>query len=171
MKKEDCSNYRDITLCQIHRTYKILSNVLLSRWTPYGEEITVDNQCGFRSYTSTADHIFWIRQTLNKKWEYNEAVHQFFVDFKKPYDSVRKENLYNILIEFGILRKLVRLIKLCLNEMYSRVRVGKYLSDMFPAKNYVKKGDVFSQLHFNFWFFAITFQLLVYLNPPLGGFR
>jgi len=53
---------------------------------------------------------------LGKKWEYNEAVHQLFIDFKKAYDSVRREVLYKILIEFGIPMKLVRLIKLCLNE-------------------------------------------------------
>jgi hypothetical protein len=39
---------------------------------------------------------------LQKKWEYNEAVHQLFVDFRKTYDSVGREVLYNILIEFGI---------------------------------------------------------------------
>jgi hypothetical protein len=33
-----------------------------------------------------------------KKWEYNETVHQIFVDFKKAYVSVRREVLYNILI-------------------------------------------------------------------------
>jgi hypothetical protein len=53
-----------------------------------------------------------IRQILEKKWEYNEAVHQLFIDFKKAYDSVRREALYNILIEFGIPKKLVRLIKM-----------------------------------------------------------
>jgi len=31
----------------------------------------------------TTDHIFCIRQILEKKWEYNEAVHQLFIDFKK----------------------------------------------------------------------------------------
>jgi hypothetical protein len=35
-----------------------------------------------------------------EKWEYNEAVHQLFIDFKKAYDSVRREALYNILFEF-----------------------------------------------------------------------
>ena len=65
---------------------------------------------------------------LRKKREYNEAVHQLFIDFKKAYDSVRKEALYNILIEFGIPKKLVRLKKMCVTETYSRVRVGKNLS-------------------------------------------
>ena len=51
---------------------------------------------------------------VRKKWEYNEAVHQLFIDFKKAYDSVRREVLYNILIEFRIPKNLVRLIKMCL---------------------------------------------------------
>ena len=62
--------------------------------------------------------------------EYNEVVHQQLIDFKEAYDSVRKEVLYNILIEFGIPMKLVKLIKMCLTETYSRVRVGKNLSDV-----------------------------------------
>jgi hypothetical protein len=37
-----------------------------------------------------------------KKWEYNETAHQLFLDFKKAYDSVRTEVLYNMLIEFGV---------------------------------------------------------------------
>ena len=66
-----------------------------------------------------SDHIFIIRQMLEKKWEYNEEVHQLFTDFKKAYDSVRREVLYKILIEFGIPRKLVRLIKMSLTETCS----------------------------------------------------
>jgi len=87
---------------------------LLSRLIPYGEEIMGDHQCGFRCNTSITDHIFCIRQILEKKWEHTEAVHQLFIDFKKAYDSVRREALYIILIEFGIPKKLVGLIKMCL---------------------------------------------------------
>jgi len=39
-------------------------------------------------------------------------MHQLFIDFKKAYDSVGREVLYNILIDYGILMKLVRLIKM-----------------------------------------------------------
>ena len=66
------------------------------------------------------------------------------------YDSVRREVLYNILIEFGIPRKLVRLIKMCLTETYSRVRVGRNLSDRFPIRNGLKQGEALSSLLFNF---------------------
>ena len=72
----------------------------------------------------TIDHIFCICQILEKKWECNEEVHQLFIEFKKTYDSVRREVLYKILLEFGIPRKLVRLIKMSLAETYSRVWVG-----------------------------------------------
>ena len=58
--------------------------------------------------------------------------------------------MYNILIEFGIPKKLVRLIKICLTETYSRVRVGKNLSDMFPIRNGLKQRDALSPLLFNF---------------------
>jgi hypothetical protein len=61
------------------------------------------------------DQIFYIQQILEEKWEYNGMVHQLFIDFKKAYDSIEREVLYNILLEFGISKKLVRLIKTCLN--------------------------------------------------------
>jgi hypothetical protein len=105
--------------------------------------------CGFRPFRSTVDHIFCIGQILEKKWEYNEAVHQLFTDFVKAYDSVRREVFY-ILIEFWIPKKLIRLIKVCLKETYSRVRVGKYMSDMFLIRNGLKQGDDISPLLFNY---------------------
>jgi hypothetical protein len=131
--KIDCINYRGTSL--LSTTYKILSNIPLSSLTPYAEEIIGDHQCGFRRNRPTTDHIFSIRQIIEKKWEYNEAGHQLFIDSKEAYDAVRREVLYNILIEFGISMKLVRLIKMCLTETNSRVRVGKHLSDTFPIKN------------------------------------
>ena len=53
---------------------------------------------------------------LKKKWEHNKEVHQIFIDFKKAYDSVRRKVLYKIINEYGIPRKLVRLIKMSLTE-------------------------------------------------------
>jgi sorting nexin-29 len=96
------------------------------------------------------DQIFYNRQILEKKWEYNGMVHQLFIDFKKAYDSIKREVLYNILLKFGTPKKLVRLIKMCLNETYSKVRICKLLSYKFPIQNELKQGDALSPLLFNF---------------------
>jgi hypothetical protein len=77
-------------------------------------------------------------------------VHQLFIDIKKAYDSVKREVLYNILVEFGAPKKLVRLIKMCLNETYSKVRVGKLLPDKFSIQNMLKQAYALSPLLFNF---------------------
>jgi len=146
--KTDCGNYRGISL--LSTTYIILSNILLSKSIPYAEEIVGDLQCGFGCSGSTIDHIFCIRQIREKKWEYNETVYQLFIVFKKAYDSVRREVLNNILIQIGIRMKLIRLIKTCLNESYSTVRVGKHLSEIFFIKNDLKQGDALSLVLFNF---------------------
>jgi hypothetical protein len=93
---------------------------------------------------------FVIVRYWRKKWEHNETVHQLFIDFKKAYGSVRRKVLYNVLIEFAVPMKLVRLTEMCLIETYSKVRKGKYLSDNFPFQNGLKQGDALLPRLFNF---------------------
>jgi hypothetical protein len=119
----ECNNYWGISL--LSTAYKILASILLATLTPYVNEIIGDHQCEFRRNRSSTNQIFYIRQVLEKKWEYSGAVHQLFIDFKKTYDPVNREVLYNILLQFGVPKKLVGLIKMCLNETYSKVRVSK----------------------------------------------
>jgi hypothetical protein len=56
--------------------------------------------------------------------------------------------MYNILKEFGVPMKLVRLIRMCLNETYSKVRICKHLSESFPIQNGLKQGGALSPLFF-----------------------
>jgi hypothetical protein len=57
--KTDCSKYCGISL--LSASYNILSNILLSRLTPYTDEITGDHQCGFRLNRSSAFIRYWIK--------------------------------------------------------------------------------------------------------------
>jgi len=78
-------------------------------------------------------------------------VHHLLIDFKKAYDSVRREVLYNILTDNGIPMKFWWLKKMCLYEKSSGVQVGKHLSGMFPTRNGMKQ-DVFSTIAFQLCF-------------------
>ena len=57
--------------------------------------------------------------------------------YKYIYKPVTTHYLFSVILtsvlpaaEFGIPKKLARLIKMCLTETYSRVQVGKNLSDV-----------------------------------------
>jgi hypothetical protein len=63
--KTYCNNYRGISL--LSTSYKMLSNILISRLGQYIDEIIGDHQCGFRRNRSTTDQIFCIHQILEKK--------------------------------------------------------------------------------------------------------
>jgi negative regulator of genetic competence, sporulation and motility len=65
-------------------------------------------RCGLR-----AIHFFILLGIRKNKW--ND-------------DSVRREVLYNILIEFGVPTKLLRPIKICLMETYGKVRIDNHSS-------------------------------------------
>ena len=58
--------------------------------------------------------------------------------------------MYDILIQFGVRRKLVRLFNTCLDDTRSKVRIGNYLSCNVPIENSLKQEDVFLPLLFNF---------------------
>jgi hypothetical protein len=109
--KTDCSNYRGISL--LSTSYNIVSSIILPRLIPYEDEIIENHQCAFRRSRSKNDQIFYIRHILEKKWEYNNtsAIYRF----QESLWLFRSEVLYNILSEFVTRRKLVQIIKTCLN--------------------------------------------------------
>jgi hypothetical protein len=72
---------------------------------------------------------------MQKKWEYNETVHQLFINFKKAYTSVMRDVLYKIIIEFGVPLKLIGLIKLCLNERLITAHIRTHSPDNFLIQN------------------------------------
>jgi hypothetical protein len=85
------------------------------------------NNVGFDIKINYLSDLLHSSDTGEKKTEVQWDSTSDIYRLKKAYDSVRKEALYNILIEFGIPMKLARLNKMCLNETCSKVRIDKHL--------------------------------------------
>jgi hypothetical protein len=89
------------------------------------------------SFKVTAQLLIGLLTLVRYERKNGRTMRQPFINLKKTYNSVRGELQYNIITEFGISMKLVRLIKMCLDETYSKVCIGN-LSDMFPIRNDLK---------------------------------
>jgi hypothetical protein len=81
---------------------------------------------------STTEQIFCINQILQGGSTRRQYI-SCSLTSRRPMSKV----LYNILIEVGVPMKLVRLIKMCLNQTCSKTNIGKHLSDNFGDQIYL----------------------------------
>ena len=93
-----------------------------NRLTTYAEDLLSQEQNGFRRNRSTTDNILIMRQILEKCYEYNIEMHVLFIDFKQAFDSLDRQKTIQILLERRIPNKLVRLIKMTLQNTEASVK-------------------------------------------------
>lgn len=146
--KSYCKNYRGIALLDV--TYKVLAKVIRNRLADiYNSEIG-EYQGGFRQGRGTADQIFTLKMIQNSSYEQNLGLHLLFVDFRQAYDSVIRTKIYEVLSSLGAPQKLIRLVRLTLENISMRVLVGRNLSGNFTTGRGLKQGDPLSTVLFNF---------------------
>jgi len=51
-------------------------------------QIEIEGQAGFRAGQSPVDHIFCLKQLIEKKTVVDQPLHFLLVDLEKAYDSV-----------------------------------------------------------------------------------
>lgn len=148
-KKNDslnCDNYRGISLLNI--AYKVISLAILRQILPFAENNIGNYQSGFRKGKSTIEHIFSLRVLIEEAWEYNQEVHMLFIDFKKAYDSIHRNTLFNIMKELEIPSKLINLTRMCLEETYAKI-LSSCESECFTISSGLRQGDPCSPVLFN----------------------
>ena len=90
-----------------------------------------------------------MRQILEKCYEYNTEMHVLFIDFKQDFDSVDKQKTIQTLQELRIPNKLVRLIKMTIQNMEASVKIEILTSKPFSVSSGVHQGDPLSATIFN----------------------
>jgi sorting nexin-29 len=161
--KLECHNYCGITLLNV--TYKIFTNLLTRYTETYVDEILGEYQCGFQKGRSTTDQIFCLRMILEKACEYKVDIHQLYIDYKQAYDTINRAELVEIMKEFEISMKLVRLVRMTLTNTNSKVKIQGKLSLSFETTIGLRQGGSLSTLLFNLYMERIIRN--VRINP--GG--
>lgn len=113
-KKGDPSqpeNYRPISLLNI--AYKVYAVFLLNRLKRAGAEARLwPSQYGFRSKRSTTDALFTVRRKMEQAWAWrNGRLHVLALDWRKAFDCISPEGLFQALSRFGIPRDMIDAIQ------------------------------------------------------------
>ena len=144
-----CSNYRTIAL--ISHASKIMLKIIQKRLAKkLDDEINIV-QAGFRPNRGTRDHIFNLRNILEKCREYNKDLYACFIDYSKAFDCVVHKKMWQIMIDMGFSRHLVKLIESLYESQEAAVRVDGETSDWFNVGKGVRQGCILSPYLFNIY--------------------
>ena len=142
----NCDNYRGITL--LSTPGKIFNRILLERMKKAVDDILRDNQAGFRSNRSCTDQIATLRIIVEQSLEWNSSLYINFVDYRKAFDSLHRDTLWQLLRHYGIPEKMTRLIKNSYEDMNCQVVHQGKLSKKFEVKAGVRQGCLLSPFLF-----------------------
>lgn len=98
---------------------------------------------------STIDHIFTLKQIIEKYYEFNRPLHLIFIDFKQAYDSVQRTEIWRSLKLLGVPSKLISMIRVSTEGSRCAVKFGHEKSEEFQTTTGLKQGDALSPILFN----------------------
>ena len=145
----EVGNYRGIALSPI--VAKITNKLLLNRIQPILDPLLRPNQNEFKTVRLTASHISALRRITEGVKSHNLQAAIIFVHFKKAFDSNHRNKMLEILIKYGVPRKLVDTIgKLCESTLASFLFPDSK-TDLFQMQAGVLQGDTLAPFLF-VWF-------------------
>ena len=112
------------------------------------DETLRDNQAGFRSNRSCSDQIATLRIIVEQSLEWNSSLYVNFVDYRKAFDSIHRDTLWQLLRHYGIPPNLTLLIKKSYDDMTCQVVHQGKLTEKFRVKTGVRQGCLLSPFLF-----------------------
>lgn len=162
----DMDNYRGITVSTVlSKLYATVLERRISSWAEAnGRRAT--GQAGFRQDHRTTDNIFIMRTLIEsckatKSGRQHGRLYACFVDFRKAFDTIPREKLWQHLTDIGIQGKMLEAIK----SYYSSVRVCVDIpsvgtSAAFDSTMGVKQGCPMSPVLFGLYIDQLEHHLM-----------
>src|SRR6218665_1720665 len=135
----------------ISHTSKILLKIIHKRMKSIIERELPDNQAGFRKARGIRDHIANMRWIMERQLEYGKEVHICFIDYSKAFDCINHELLWKTLLEMGIPKHLIQLLKGLYKDQSAVIRTEFGDTDRLEIKKGVRQGCILSPFLFNLY--------------------
>ena len=160
---DDPGNYRGISLCDISsKVYSKIINKRIQNWVDVNN-ITGEQQAGFKKGYSTIDHIFTLMTCVQKQFSNhrNRKLYVAFIDFEKCFDTINRNILWPILLKNGFKGKLFN----CIRSMYAKVKAkvklnGNTYTETINCTLGVKQGDICSPVLFSLYINELAIDII-----------
>ena len=151
-----CDNYRPISLTSL--VSKVYTNILNKRLTSYADAMNIipEEQAGFRAGYSTIDHIFSLYAMITRQFSKNQKLYVAFIDYRKCFDSINREALFNVLERNGIRGNFLKAIQGIYTSLLSCVRNNGELSEYFECPIGLKQGCLLSPKLFSIFISEVS---------------
>ena len=138
----DPSNYRPITLLSVvGKLFGVIVNARLSAFSEATGTLS-DEQGGFRPNRGTPDQVFLLREVLASRKERGLPTFATYIDARKAYDTVWREDAYVRIYESGVRGKLWRQLQAMHAGLTRRVMHPLGMTDCFSVDRGVAQGAV-----------------------------
>ena len=154
-----CQNYRTISL--ISHPSKVMLRIALNRLKPQAEEILAEEQAGFRAGRSTVEQIFNIQLLIEKHLQHQMQLYNNFIDYKKAFDRVWQEALWQVMRDYNLDEDLIQVIQALYDSSNSAVLMGGEIGEFFRTSVGVRQGCLLSPVLFNIFLENIMQEALL----------
>ena len=127
---------------------KVYNKLILNRLVPHVDPLLRINQNGFRRGRSTLAQILALRRIVEEIRNSNREMALVFVDFKKAFDSINRDILFEILPLYGIPARLVEAIKSLYLNTSATIITPDGPTDFFNISAGVLQGDTLAPFLF-----------------------
>ena len=99
------------------------------------------NQNGFRPGRSTTAHVLALRRLIEGVKSHNRKAIVLYIDFRKAFDSIKRNKMFRILKAYDVPPNLLSAIKIMYEDTRARIISPDGETDFFKILTGVLQGD------------------------------
>jgi len=142
----DCNSWRRITLLSV--SGKVFCSILLNRLQNEVDALLREEQAGFHAGRSCSEQILTLRNIIEQCHNWQKPLHINYIDFKKAFDSIHSDSLWQILELYCIPSKYINIFKALYRDLSCCIRTREGNTDMFSILTGVRQGCILSPFLF-----------------------